>query len=42
MPFNGVDLIEEIRELKRQRNAVILSHNYQNRDIQELADFVGD
>ena len=42
MPFNGVDLIEEIRELKRQRNAVILAHNYQNRDIQELADFVGD
>ena len=42
MPLHGVDLIEEIRELKRKRNAVILAHNYQNREIQELADYVGD
>ena len=42
MSLHGVDLIEEIRELKHQRNAVILAHNYQNREIQELADFVGD
>lgn len=36
------DLIEEILELKRTRHAVILAHNYQTADIQELADFVGD
>src|SRR6201747_1034560 len=42
MPTLGVDLAEEILELKRQRNAVILAHNYQVKEIQELADYVGD
>lgn len=38
----GLDLAEEIAELKRERNAVILAHNYQVREIQEIADYVGD
>jgi hypothetical protein len=32
----------EIRRLKRQKNAVLLSHYYQEEEIQDLADFVGD
>jgi quinolinate synthase len=42
MPVAGLDLAEEIKALKRERNAVILAHNYQVREIQELADYVGD
>jgi quinolinate synthase len=37
-----VDLAEELRELKRQRNAVILAHNYQVPELQDVADYVGD
>src|SRR5205085_4342888 len=35
-------LAEEILELKQQRRAVILAHHYQEPEIQELADSVGD
>lgn len=35
-------LIKEIAELKAQKNAVVLAHCYQNVEIDEVADFVGD
>jgi quinolinate synthase len=37
-----LDLDEPIRRLKRERHAVLLAHYYQESEIQELADFVGD
>jgi quinolinate synthase len=37
-----LDLASEIKRLKRQRNAIILAHYYQDAEIQDIADFVGD
>ena len=35
-------LIEQINQLRRQKNAVIMAHYYQTADIQQIADFIGD
>ena len=42
MENRDVKLIEEILSLKRGRDAVILAHNYQLGEVQDIADFVGD
>jgi len=40
--LNKNELINEINKLRKEKNAVILSHFYQDPDIQDIADFVGD
>ncbi len=36
------DDIQEFQRFKEERNAIVLAHNYQTEDIQQIADFVGD
>lgn len=42
MTATSISVAEEILELKRERRAILLAHHYQEAEIQELADVVGD
>jgi len=38
----SIDLFKEIKNFKEKKNAIILAHYYQDSDIQDIADFIGD
>jgi quinolinate synthase len=38
----NINLVEEINRIKREKNAVILAHYYQENEVQDIADYIGD
>ncbi len=38
----GIDITGEIDRMRKEKNAIILAHYYQEGEIQDIADFVGD
>ena len=40
--MNRANFFDKIKRLKKKRRAIILAHNYQRPEVQDIADFVGD
>ena len=40
--MKNADVANRIKELKKKQNAVLIAHNYQIGEVQDVADFVGD
>ena len=41
-PESSLNILQEINRMKKEKNAIILAHYYQEGEIQDIADYVGD